>query len=460
MVALFLYYILFKTVSGKVYRLASDEIKQECDFQGQLIRGVTVLSMPYMSIDPFKVEELVLNDTSQSYDITPLAHGMIVDILKVLATACNFTYEIHLGKDINEYGTVIERSNGTLETIGLFDYVVKPSPFDMIFADMAYTSSRFKYIDYLPPFSGDRYALVIGNDLSHAIDPWMFVNPLTLRVWICLLIMSLSVSGFLLTGDWLCHPDSVSWTFLGYRAVQGFSSNFGGGFLSNDGLSKTCWKQVAIFAYFFLGVMIWIYYQSFIISGLANHKIQYPFTDLEGLSQSDYFLTSSSSKMSTTTIRFTVPTPGTVEEKIFENNMDWNRSFIGGTKGLALVHKNKGRAHFALLRYMQNVQQKLNIPLCELTYVWKSQTEEKASMITRQNFKHFAGLKRQMMRLKESGQLSRLAKAYDSKLSSKACMAEVEAITLQKLGSLFVMLAFSMTTSVLVLSMEYMIKLQ
>ncbi len=213
---------------------------------------------------------------------------------------------------------------------------------------------------------------------------------------------------------------------------------------------------MAIISIVLLGVIVWNFYQSFIISGLANLKVQYPFTDLEGLSKSSYFLTSSSSKRSATTIRFTKPVPGSVEEKIFINNMDIDKSFTGGSKGLNLVHKEPRRAHFAKSIYMKQVQKKLNIPFCDLLHAWKSKNKIFGQMVTRKDFKHFESLENLMIRLLESGHIARLQKSYNKEPSIKGCIPEVAPVGMDKLGSLFIMLGTAFFISFGLFFIEYL----
>ena len=61
------------------------------------------------------------------------------------------------------------------------------------------------------------------------------------------------------------------------RVFQGFSSNFGGNFLSR-GVAKS--HQMTIFFYFINGIIIWICFRASIIAGLSQKNLELPFTDL------------------------------------------------------------------------------------------------------------------------------------------------------------------------------------
>ena len=129
----------------------------DCDFGGKTIKGLTILEPYLMRIDPIKDDSLMFDNQSQTYEITNIARGMIIDILNELSQVCNFKYEIHLGREISLYGTVDEYSNGTTKGTGLFEYFTTRTEFDMIFADLNYSPERMKVVDYLPPFSGKAF---------------------------------------------------------------------------------------------------------------------------------------------------------------------------------------------------------------------------------------------------------------------------------------------------------------
>ena len=100
-----------------------------------------------------------------------------------------------------------------------------------------------------------------------------------------------------------------------------------------------------LFFYFINGIIIWISFRASIIAGLAERKLKLPFTDLEGLAGTDYFLTTTSSGGATGQL-FSRSEPGTAYHKVFKNNMNLEESFIGNTKGLKQLWEQPKRAHY------------------------------------------------------------------------------------------------------------------
>ena len=450
----------FEYTLAKVYKLKEFEDildrnlnVPDCDFDGTTIKGLTVLYPPLTAIDPHQVESLTFDNQTQSYDITQFAHGLIIQIIQLLSQACNFNYDIHLGRHVYEFGTVNHYPNGTIQGTGLFDYFVKPTDFDIIWADLNYSPERFEHIDALPPFSYDRLALVIRNDFGNNFDPWMFINPIKIEVWMTILGISISIASFISIHNHFLDKQSFALQDLLKKAVQGFSSNFGGDFLSED-FHKSA--RIAAFAVFTFGLLVWNYYQSYIISGLAKHKPNYPFNNLEGLAQSNYFLTTSSANMGLVGKRFYLASPGSIEEQIFANNMNTKESFIGTPASLKLIQEQHGIAHFTFLKYILQEQQRLNIPFCDLVPVWKAPTIEGTYFALRKNSKYFPGLKRQMMKLIESGQLTRLEEIHYKLPSRKQCNPEVAPVGMDKLCSLFILLVSALVTSLFVLFFDFL----
>ena len=104
------------------------------------------------------------------------------------------------------------------------------------------------------------------------------------------------------------------------------------------------------------------------------------------------------------------------------------------------------------------LQEHLEIPVCDLTYVWKGAMTESYHLVVRKNSKFFPGLKRQMLRLKQSGQLARLEKTYYGSPSREECNPEVMAVGMDKLGSIFIFLIVSLCVSLLALLYELLKK--
>ena len=62
----------------------------------------------------------IYNGKGQTYDITSSTSGLLVDVIKSVATICNFTLEIHLRED-QLSGKINECPNGSLSYTGVFE---------------------------------------------------------------------------------------------------------------------------------------------------------------------------------------------------------------------------------------------------------------------------------------------------------------------------------------------------
>ena len=214
--------------------------------------------------------------------------------------------------------------------------------FEFILMALTVTVTRAKYVQYMHPVIGDRYSLVIRNNLDAQFDPLMYINPLSLEVWILLFALSILPVFIMTFQEVIITDEKFSLSKFMKRFAQAFSSNFGGNFLSR-GVQKS--HQMTIFFYFINGIIIWIAFRATIIAGLSNREIKLPFEDLEGLAETDYFLTTTS-RYGATGARFHHAKLGTIEEKVYKNNMDEEKSFIGNVKGLEELMSETHRAHF------------------------------------------------------------------------------------------------------------------
>ena len=62
----------------------------------------------------------IYDHKGQTYDITASTSGLLVDVIKTVASICNFTLEIHLRED-EISGKINEYPNGSLSYTGVFE---------------------------------------------------------------------------------------------------------------------------------------------------------------------------------------------------------------------------------------------------------------------------------------------------------------------------------------------------
>ena len=86
---------------------------------------------------------------NQTYLVTNLTRGLYVDVLLMLQSQLNFTYELYNRKDMG-WGSVTPNSNGSFEATGMVSDIFYNRA-DLIVAGIAVTPERALYIDYLRP---------------------------------------------------------------------------------------------------------------------------------------------------------------------------------------------------------------------------------------------------------------------------------------------------------------------
>ena len=89
-----------------------------CNYHGKIIRAITSIDVPYMIVN--EDYKNIYNGKGQTYDITSSTSGLLVDVIKSVATICNFTLEIHLRED-QLSGKINEFTNGSLSYTGVFE---------------------------------------------------------------------------------------------------------------------------------------------------------------------------------------------------------------------------------------------------------------------------------------------------------------------------------------------------
>ena len=316
-------------------------IAKRCNFQGEMLKCITFISAPYLIPTPGYKENWI--EESQTFDITNHSQGYMISLLETLASVCNFTYEIHLSAS----GTVLISENGTISTTGVFSTFLNQSlDFDLILMALTMTVERASQVKFMHPVAKDGYALVIKNDLDQKFNPLLYINPLDSWVWLVLILLCILPALILSIKEVLLNDEKMSFKKFGVMLATAFSSNFGGHFLSRS--IQNNHKMTLIF-YFCNGIVIWIAYRANITAGLSTRILKAPFRDLEGLSKSDYFLTTTS-KHGATGKKFWNAKPGSVEQEVFKNNMDAEKSFVGNVKGMEMLRDNTNHAHFHYLQ--------------------------------------------------------------------------------------------------------------
>ena len=249
----------------------------------------------------------------------------------------------------------------------------------------------------------------------------------------------------------VCDQKWTLYTFLS-RFTQAFASNFGGNFLA-QGLKSG--QQLAIFAYFINGLIVWICFRASITAGLSTKIFQLPFRNLEELIDTDYLLTTTTKEGFTGSL-FSEAKIGQIEYQVFQNNMN-NESFNGNVKGLRALKNVPLRAHF---HYTQGILQNLgDWDQCELLVVWKSQFKHNFAMALKKNSK-FKRLNKMVLKMYETGELQRLQSKYflEFEECTEKSNSSWTSVGFEKLASIFIFIFACGILSLLCFLLEKMWK--
>uniref|UniRef100_A0A0N4ZET6 PBPe domain-containing protein n=1 Tax=Parastrongyloides trichosuri TaxID=131310 RepID=A0A0N4ZET6_PARTI len=144
----------------------SDELKPH-------FRVTTVLERPYVM---YKKNHFELDKNSQF-------EGFCIDLLHQLSKDLGFTYTIHVVKD-RKYGSDIYK-NGTWD--GIVGEILRGEA-DMAVSPFTVNFQRAQALDFTKPFLSLGISILYKIPADHQPDLFSFLNPLSLEIWICILL--------------------------------------------------------------------------------------------------------------------------------------------------------------------------------------------------------------------------------------------------------------------------------
>ena len=289
--------------------------------------------------------------------------------------------------------------------------------------------------------------IVIKNTVDEEFDYAMFYNPLRPEIWAVLFALCFMPTFIMAFQEYLMHDDKLTLYSFISRIVKALSSNFGGNFLAQGMKSG---QQMAIFAYFINGLIVWICFRASITAGLSQKIFQLPFRNLEELINTNYLLSTTTQEGFTGAI-FSNAKPGTIEYQVFQNNMNLKESFNGNIKGLKSLNEIPYRAHF---HYTQGILQNMgDLNQCDFLVVWKSQVKHNFALALKKNSK-FKGLNQMLLRMDETGELQRLQNQYFLRFRTCQEGSNWSSVGIEKLASIFIFLLICVILSFFCLIFE------
>ena len=123
-------------------------IKRRKDFHGIHFKAMTEQDGKWSKIKntfPILAPFFIQNNT---YDVSNLESGVVIDLLKIMGSHLNFTTSYYLRKD-RKWGSVVRYKNNTIKGTGFVgDVFFKRA--DIIAAYASMTLRRYPYIDFIP----------------------------------------------------------------------------------------------------------------------------------------------------------------------------------------------------------------------------------------------------------------------------------------------------------------------
>ena len=141
--------------------------------------------------------------------------------------------------------------------------------------------------DILPPI--DKSSVNLFIKLEDDNISWrLFLDPISTKSWLIILIISATISCALLIIERL-HFGSVNWNHFVLKYLENFwvaiKTNLGGKPSSILNINS---HTTVMFFSLLGGSIVWMHYRASFTSHLSITKFKLPFNDLESFSQSDY----------------------------------------------------------------------------------------------------------------------------------------------------------------------------
>ena len=156
--------------------LTMPEVSSGPLLSGQTLRVLTAFNKPYAMLKNSS-RELFGNDRYEGY---------VIDLIQELSKTLNFKYEIIIFPSL-QYGTCGPEQefgcNGMLGNVTRGDV-------DMAVVDLTITAERQGSVDFSLPFMNTGIGVLYFKITKEKISLFSFMNPFSLSVWICLVLLT------------------------------------------------------------------------------------------------------------------------------------------------------------------------------------------------------------------------------------------------------------------------------
>ena len=259
-----------------------DFFERRSDFYGLMLTGVTEFWYDLMNADRSYTKKAPYFESNDTYLINGFTFGFINDVINELQSRLNFSVNLYKRR-IESWGFVNHLPNGSYHGTGIVGDVFFKRV-DMAVAPMNILQRRALYIDYFPPLLPDFVGIFIPT-VDEAKNLNTFILPYTPRLWIVIFITAIVFTIFKLILHYHYHSvriiDGICFLWTSYAAF------LGGKPTKTQIDSKESYRLIIFFS-LLCGLIVWSTYKAQLKASLTIVQKDYPFTDLESFTKTDW----------------------------------------------------------------------------------------------------------------------------------------------------------------------------
>ena len=282
-------------------------IKRRGNFHGIQLTAVSELILTETELPKDFESKATYFPNNQTYDVTDIIAGSVIDLLHSLEKFLNFSTRIYKRKD-SKWGLSKKLENGTYIINGMLQNIEEGSV-DFGCASFSMSASRLRHVDFLPVIAKQYGSIFIPRNLEiQDIDWQLYFRSFSNKLWVALFCTAFIFSVCIYNMEWrILDKKPVCEIFCLFPSIKKVSLNFC--FQHFRSIFKSFWTHFMIYfggkpspsnisflqSYKFLvfvsllgGVVVWISYRAFLTSELSVEVKRYPFHDLASLSKTNY----------------------------------------------------------------------------------------------------------------------------------------------------------------------------
>ena len=179
----------------------SSFIKRRGNFNGIELKGMTERSVPLVHIPKGFEYKANYFENNQTYDVTDLASGTYINLLKSLENLYNFTTRLYKRKD-DGWGSPRRLQNGTVVASGMVRDILDGSV-GFGWTGFSLTVNRSQFLDFLPVINAFSASIFIPNeDNFQDIDWTVYVYSFSMQLWGIILSIAFIFALFTYISEW------------------------------------------------------------------------------------------------------------------------------------------------------------------------------------------------------------------------------------------------------------------